>query len=125
MIVQTVSEWDFIEEFKYQPNNFSYHGLKTLNEYLEDYSEDTGENIELDTIAIMDEFQEFRDWQAYEEQYGYLGYFQVRKPCCDICKEYRHKENLEKLSEYTTVIPITLPDYRGGGTEGFIIQTNF
>ena len=121
MIVQTVSEWDFIEEFKYQPNNFSYHGLKTLYEYLEDYSEDIGENIELDTIDIMDEFQEFRDWQAYEEQYDLD--FQVTKPCCDICKEYRHKENLEKLSEYTTVIPITLPDYRGGGTEGFIIQT--
>ena len=123
MIVKTVSQCEFIDEFRGMTHSFSPYGLKALYEYLEDYSEDTGESIELDTIAIMTEFDEFQDWKEYEDLYDLD--FQVTKPCCDICKAYRHKENLEKLSEYTTVIPITLPDYRGGGTEGFIIQTNF
>ena len=123
MIVKTVSQCEFIDEFRGMTHSFSPYGLKALYEYLEDYSEATGESIELDTIAIMTEFDEFQDWKEYEDLYDLD--FQVTKPCCDICKAYRHKENLEKLSEYTTVIPITLPDYRGGGTEGFIIQTNF
>ena len=121
MIVKTVSQCEFIDEFRGMTHSFSPYGLKALYEYLEDYSEDTGESIELDTIAIMTEFDEFQDWKEYEDLYDLD--FQVTKPCCDICKAYRYKENLEKLSEYTTVIPITLPNYRGGGTEGFIIQT--
>ena len=114
MIVKTVSQCEFIDEFRGMTHSFSPYGLKALYEYLEDYSEDTGESIELDTIAIMTEFDEFQDWKEYEDLYDLD--FQVTKPCCDICKEYRHKENLEKLSEYTTVIPIF------EDSEGFIIQ---
>jgi hypothetical protein len=41
-----------------RPNNFSYEGLGILFEYLEQYEEDTGEELELDVIAICCDFSE-------------------------------------------------------------------
>lgn len=41
-----------------RPNNFSYEGLGILFEYLEQYEEDTGEEIELDVIALCCDFSE-------------------------------------------------------------------
>ena len=51
---QSVNMYDFERAFKNfeRMNNFSYDGLKALFEYLEDYEEDTGEEIELDVIAL-------------------------------------------------------------------------
>ena len=41
-----------------RPNNFSYEGLEQLFNYFESYEDDTGEQIELDVIAICCEYQE-------------------------------------------------------------------
>lgn len=41
-----------------RPNNFSYEGLEQLFDYFESYETDTGEEIELDVIAICCEYQE-------------------------------------------------------------------
>jgi hypothetical protein len=41
-----------------RPNNFSYEGLGILFEYLEQYEEDTGEELELDVIALCCDFSE-------------------------------------------------------------------
>jgi hypothetical protein len=56
----TVSRYDFERAFvdadrKY---NFSYEGLKVLFDYLEDYEEQTGEEIELDVIALCCDYSE-------------------------------------------------------------------
>ena len=45
--------------------NWSYAGANALAEYLEEYEESTGEEIELDTCAIRCDFSEYaslQDW---------------------------------------------------------------
>lgn len=57
-IIQTVNFHTFQEAFKFRKDNFSYEGLNVLYEMLEQLSEDTGENIELDPIGLCCEYAE-------------------------------------------------------------------
>jgi len=56
----TVSRYDFERAFvdADRKENFSYEGLKALFDYLEDYEEQTGEEIELDVIALCCDYSE-------------------------------------------------------------------
>ena len=60
MIVQTVGLSDFRDAFRAcdRNENFSHEGKKVLFEYLEQYSDDTGEPIELDVIALCCDYEE-------------------------------------------------------------------
>ena len=59
MIKKTISKSEFVDEFiKMRPHSFSYDGLVALYNYLNDLSEDTGEDIELDIIALCGEYEE-------------------------------------------------------------------
>ena len=67
-IKQTVTESDFRDAFQaIRPDNFSYEGLGALYEYLEELSEDTGEDIELDVIALCCDYTEYSEDEAREE----------------------------------------------------------
>ena len=66
-------------------NNFSYEGKKALFEYLEQYEEDTGEEIELDVIALCCEYTEY---ESIEE----------------LKKEYDDIEDMDDLRDHTEVI---------------------
>lgn len=56
---QTINETDFIDAFnRIRPENFSYEGLQKLFEYLEQLEQDTGEELELDVIAICCDYTE-------------------------------------------------------------------
>ena len=79
-------------------NNFSYEGKKALFEYLEQYSDDTGENIELDTVALCCEYTEFESLEVLQGVYPNI-------------------EDFEDLANYTTVIEID----NAMKTENFII----
>ena len=71
-IVQTItSASQFADMFKQssRANQFSYEALEAIYEYLEDYSRDTGENVELDVVAICCEWYEMT-WQEVAEQYN-------------------------------------------------------
>lgn len=94
---QSVSSWDFKDAFKQagRENQFSQAGLDALFTYLEYYEEETGEQIELDVIAICCEYTE----------YDNLAELQI--DCPDI-------EDLEDLQNQTTVIMVD--------ADGFIIQ---
>ncbi len=93
---KTVSFYDFERAFKEcERDNFSYDGLKALFDYLEELEESTGEEIELDVIALCCEYTEYDNLRAYNKDYSYC-------------------ESLFKVQELTTVIPIN--------TEKFIIQ---
>ena len=63
--------YDFERAFKNfeRMNNFSYDGLKALFEYLEDYEEDTGEEIELDVIALCCDYAEYDSLNEYNRDY--------------------------------------------------------
>ena len=69
-IITEVNEWDFRNSFKgTRADNFSMEGLYTLYNYLNDLSEDIGEDIELDIIAIACDFNEYDSLQEALEQY--------------------------------------------------------
>ena len=70
MMKTTVSFYDFRRDFEEcRPNNFSYVGLTILFEYLEEYEESTGEELEFDVIAICCDFTE-DSFQNIADQYG-------------------------------------------------------
>ncbi len=55
----TVTLHDFREAFAaIRPDNFSYEGLALLYDFFEELEADTGEEIELDVIAICCDFCE-------------------------------------------------------------------
>ena len=63
--------YDFERAFKnFERDNFSYDGLKALFEYLEEYEEDTGEEVELDVIALCCDYMEYDSLKEYNDDYG-------------------------------------------------------
>jgi len=76
-IKETLSEgafWNWLQQSGSYKNNFSYEGFsyegaKALFNYLDDLSEDTGEDIEFDPIAWCCEFSEFDDLDEIKNQY--------------------------------------------------------
>ena len=59
-IVISCDRSDFVNAFERynRMDNFSREGLEVLFDYLEDYSDSTGEPIELDVIALCCEYEE-------------------------------------------------------------------
>ena len=59
-IVQTIDLYQFREAFRAynRMDNFSYEGLEVLFDYLDNLSDDIGEPIELDVIALCCEYYE-------------------------------------------------------------------
>jgi hypothetical protein len=100
MIKQTVNFSQFCDSFSdTYKNNFSYEGKRALFDYLEQLSEDTGEDIELDTIALCCEYTEYESLEEYNKDYNTSNPF----------------DSLEEVEENTQVIRIE-------GSDGFIIQ---
>lgn len=54
---QTIGLYEFRNAFS-DRNNFSYEGLEVLFDYLEQFEQDTGEEIELDPIALCCDYSE-------------------------------------------------------------------
>jgi len=52
-----------------RPDNFSYDGQKILFDYFEEYEESTGEEVDLDVIAICCDFSE-DSFENIADQYG-------------------------------------------------------
>lgn len=95
---QTVNFFQFCDSFSdTYKNNFSYKGKRALFDHLEQYEEETGEEIELDPVALCCEYSEYESLKDFQEQHG---------------DEYK---SLEDIEEQTLVIPID-------GSERFIIQ---
>jgi hypothetical protein len=69
-IIQTLSKYSFVEAFKQssRKDQFSHEALEAIFEYLEDYSNETGENVELDIIAICCEWAEM-SWNEIATSY--------------------------------------------------------
>jgi hypothetical protein len=83
-------------------NNFSYEGKEVLFDYLESYEADTGEEIELDIIALCCEFSEYRPLRI-ADSYGYdLEHMEELDT-----DEERLNYVVDKLNENTCVCGIT------------------
>jgi hypothetical protein len=59
-MIQTITLSDFRDAFRRmeRTNQFSYEGLELIFDYIESYEQDTGEQIELDVIALCCEWSE-------------------------------------------------------------------
>ena len=57
---QTINEWQFRDAFRDcgRGEQFSYEGLGLLYEWFEEYEESSGQEMELDVIAICCDFSE-------------------------------------------------------------------
>jgi len=68
----TVYFTDFERAFRDydRSENFSHLGLCTLFDYLEELEEETGEETELDVIAICRDFTEYESLEAFRADYG-------------------------------------------------------
>lgn len=85
----TVSIYDFRDAFiKVRPGTFSYGALGHLFEYLERMEEDTGEEMELDVVAICCEFSE-DTWEQIADQYN-----------LDLEKYESEEEKQEAVADY-------------------------
>ena len=68
---QSINMYDFERAFKRcERDNFSYDGLKALFEYLEEYGDGMGEEVELDVIALCCEYAEYDSLKEYNDDYG-------------------------------------------------------
>ena len=78
----------FCDAFQIRKENFSYEGKQALFDYLEQYEADTGEEIELDVIALCCDYAEYDNLEDFQYDHG---------------NEY---EDLEAIEEKTQVIRI-------------------
>lgn len=87
---ETVNFYRFCDAFKEmnRDNNFSYEGKRALFDYLEEYERSTGEDIELDIIALCCEYSEYESLEAFQKDYN---------------DEYKSVEDIE---DFTQVIRI-------------------
>ena len=87
---QSITKSDFTSAFHRmnRGEQFSYKGLIALYDYLEQYEEDTGEQIELDVIAICCEYTEYESLEEFQEDYG---------------DDY---QSIDEIEQVTTVIPV-------------------
>lgn len=101
LMKQTVNFYAFERAFKEsgRGNQFSYEGKQALFDYLEDYGEETGQEVELDVIALCCEFTEYENLGEFQKEYDAEKY-----------------ETIDDIEDYTFVIRI--PD-----SDGFIIQS--
>lgn len=96
MIKQTITnEYEFADWVKSSDsykNNFSVQGAKALQAYLDELSDDIGEELEFDPVAWCVEFSEYDNVDDFNDQY--FG------------KEYKKgsEYTLKTLQDNTTVI---------------------
>jgi hypothetical protein len=69
---QTINQYQFADAFRsIRPDNFTYAGLHALFDYLEEYEESCGEEIELDVIALCCEYSEHKSALDAAADYGF------------------------------------------------------
>ena len=100
MIYQTVNEWEFIRAFdaRKRSENFSINARRRLFEYYDQLSEDLGEDIELDPLAVCCDWSEYTETELIE-QYG---------DCIEGDKDSDEfiEELIEELQDHTTIIHV-------------------
>lgn len=108
----TVSNYDFERAFidAGRENNFSYAGRNALFNYLEVLEEETGEEMELDVVALCCEFTEYENVAEFVAAYddSYVVWED------EGAGEVDYEATLDNIRDRTTVIDID--------GESFIIQ---
>lgn len=67
---KTLTTYEIAEDFIADDNaNWSRAGALALAKYLEEHEESTGEELELDVVAIRCDFAEYKSLQAWAHEY--------------------------------------------------------
>jgi hypothetical protein len=99
MIKETVNEYRFTEVLRQDEYaHWTYGATKALYEYYDQLSEDIGEDIELDPVAIRCEWNEYQNAIEACRQYDYIPVYES-----DEADEHAAREWLE---ERTTVLDV-------------------
>jgi len=96
---QSVNSYDFERAFVLagRKDQFSYDGLRALFDYLEEYEDGTGEEIELDVIALCCDYCEYDSALECAKDYP----FDIDE---DLDEDEQEEAALEYLRDHTTVI---------------------
>ena len=106
-IIETVTASSFIDAFRRMDrmDGWTYDGLRALYDYLDGLSDDTGEPIALDVIALCCDYSEYESATACIKDNGYS--FDVTE-CNDYDPEWGDDERedaaMEWLRDQTLVI---------------------
>lgn len=114
---KTINYYDFNREFglyDQTKNSFSNNGKKALFNYLEEYEESTGKEIELDVIALNCNYTEYSSIDELFVDYGYLLYEEEEES-----EEEKNKRFLEVIENNTVLIRVNEDDITN---ESYIIQ---
>ena len=71
-MITTITKSDFTASFHRmgRGNQFSHKGLLALYDYLEELGEATGQQVELDVIALCCEYAEYDSLEEFQNDYG-------------------------------------------------------
>lgn len=117
MLVTTIDNGYQLEQlFKEcgRDNHFSYYGYQAMYDYLDQLSDDMGEDFKVDVIAICCDFTEYSDWEELYNEYTY-SYNNEE----ETWEETDQEAFKEWIQNNTTVIECT--DYKDN-LAGVIIQ---
>lgn len=96
----TITRHEFIDAFLRSDtykNNFSYDALSTLFEYYEELEEDTGEQVELDIVAIACDWVEYDNIEdVVKDHYG--------KESEEYAQMVDYQRSFEMIEGLTTVL---------------------
>ncbi len=86
---QDITKSQFMDAFRNagRGNQFSYDGKSALYDYLESVTDDTGQEYDLDVIALCVEFTQYANLEELQQNYS------------DI-------EDMDDLKDHTLVIPV-------------------
>lgn len=89
----TVTSAMFADAFRRmgRENNFSRPALLALFDYLEEYEQETGEEIELDVIGLCCDFTEYENAITAAEDYGFASELEA--------EDYNSPEDFEEAKE--------------------------
>lgn len=99
-------------------NYFSYEGFNALYDYLDEYSDEVGEDFKVDVIALCCDFTEYSDWEELYNNYSY-SYNNESKTFEELEEDSEIDDFKEWVQDRTTVIEVT--DYKNN-IVGVIIQ---
>ncbi len=115
-----ISFCEFCDNFsESERDTFSYEGKKALFDYLEEYEENTGEEIELDIVELCCEYSEYGSVEEYLKDYtpSEINNEKDEEETEEEFKERLEEETQKYLEENTQLILLG-----NNLDDGFIIQ---
>ena len=105
MLVTTIDNGYQLEQLfreRGRENYFSYEGFNALYDYLDEYSDEVGEDFKIDVIGLCCDFTEYSSWEKLYNNYSY-SYNNEEESWEDTAQE----DFMEWVNERTIVIKVT------------------